>query len=184
MTQNINEQNAVRLTGNTRPEMTRANDRGPVSNELVLEHMYLLLNRSQEQEQAAETLVNQLHDAKSPAYHQWLTSDQVAAQFGPSADDVKTITSWLESHAFTVNNIYPANGVIDFLGSAGAIKNAFHTEIHHLSVNGQHHIANAGDPSIPAALAPAVHGVISMNDFFRPAAHESSEGELHDRNGL
>ena len=172
VTQNINEQNAVRLTGNTRPEMTRANDRGPVSNELVLEHMYLLLNRSQEQEQAAETLVNQLHDAKSQAYHQWLTSDQVAAQFGPSADDVKTITAWLGSHAFTVNNVYLANGVIDFSGSAGAIKNAFHTEIHHLSVNGQHHIANAGDPSIPAALAPAVHGVVSMNDFRpRPMNH-------------
>ena len=169
VTQNINEQNVVRLMGNTRPEMTPANDRGPVSNDLVLEHMYLLLNRSAEQEQAAETLVNQLHDANSQLYHQWLTSDQVAAQFGPSADDVKTVTAWLESHGFTVNNVYLANGVVDFSGSAGAIKNAFHTEIHNLSVKGQHHIANAGDPSIPSALAPAVHGVVSMNDF-RPRA--------------
>src|SRR5579862_3516615 len=120
VTQDINEQNVVRLTGNTRPEMTRANDRGPVSNDLVLEHMYLLLNRSPEQEQAADTLVSQLHDAKSQLYHHWLTSDQVASEFGPSADDVKTITAWLESHGFTVNNVYLANGVVDFSGSAGS----------------------------------------------------------------
>jgi subtilase family serine protease len=32
------------------------------------------------------------------------------------------------------------------------------------------HIANIGDPQIPAALAPAVHGVTSMNDF-RPRSN-------------
>src|ERR1035438_3346593 len=60
--QSINEHNLITLAGNTRPEMTPANDRGPVSDALQLEHMYLLLNRSPEQVQAAETLVNQLHD--------------------------------------------------------------------------------------------------------------------------
>jgi subtilase family serine protease len=165
VTQSINEHSLIILAGNTRPEMTAANDRGPVSDALQLEHMYLLLNRSPEQVQAAETLVNQLHDQTSPLYHQWLTSDQVAQQFGPSEEDVKTVSAWLESFGFAVNGVYMANGVIDFSGSASAIRAAFHTEIHNLSVNGNHHIANASDPSIPAALAPAVHGIVSMNDF-------------------
>ena len=170
ITLSIDERSVVRLAGNTRPEVTAANDRGPVSEDLQLEHMYLLLNRSPEQEQAAEDLVNQLHDEKSPAYHKWLTSDEVAARFGPSEDDVNTATAWLETHGFTVNNIYQANGVIDFSGPASAIRDAFHTEIHNLSINGEPHIANVSDPSIPAALASAIHGVISMNDFRpRPA---------------
>jgi subtilase family serine protease len=165
ITQSIDEHNLVKLAGNTRPEVTAANDRGPVSDDLQLQHMYLLLNRSPEQEQAAENLVNQLHDEKSSEYHQWLTSDEVAEKFGPAEEDVTTVTAWLESHGFAVHGAYRANGVIDFSGPASAIRAAFHTEIQNLSVNGKPHIANVGDPSIPAALAPAIHGVVSMNDF-------------------
>ena len=165
ITQSIDEHSLVTLAGNTRPEMTPANDRGPVSDDLQLNHMYLLMNRTPEQEEAAEALVNQLHDANSPMYHKWLTSEEVAERFGPSAEDVKIISDWLESHGFTVHGAYMSNGVIDFSGSAGAIRQAFHTVIHNLSVNGQPHIANSSDPSIPAALAPAIVGVVSMNDF-------------------
>jgi subtilase family serine protease len=165
VTQSIDEDNLVKLVGNTRPEMTPANDRGAVSDDLLLEHMYLLLNRSPEQEQAAEELVDQLHNPKSPVYHQWLTAEEAAERFGPSEEDVSAVTAWLESHGFTVHNVYQANGVIDFSGPAIAIREAFHTEIHNLSVNGKPHIANSSDPSIPAALAPAIHGVVSMNDF-------------------
>jgi subtilase family serine protease len=165
VTQSIDEDNLVRLVGSTRPEMTPANDRGAVPDDLMLEHMYLLLNRSPEQEQAAEELVNQLHNPKSPVYHQWLTSDEAASRFGPSEEDTNIVSAWLEAHGFTVHSVYLANGVIDFSGPASAIREAFHTEIHNLSVNGMPHIANSSDPSIPAALAPAIHGVVSMNDF-------------------
>jgi subtilase family serine protease len=165
ISQPINEQDLVTLAGNTRPEMTPANDRGPVADDLPLRHMYLQLKRSPEQESAATALVNQLHDSSSPLYHHWLTAAQVAAQFGPSSDDVNTVSSWLQSHGFTINHVYLANGVIDFSGTAGAIREAFHTEIHQLSVNGQPHIANAADPRVPAALAPAILGIVSLNDF-------------------
>ncbi len=168
ITQPIDENDLVTLGGNVRPEMTPANDRGAVADDLQLNHLYLQLNRSSEQDAAATALVDQLHNPASSVYHQWLTVDQIAAQFGPSTDDVSTLTSWLESHGFTIDNVYLANGVIDFSGSAGSVSAAFHTEIHNLSVNGQHHIANASDPRIPAALAPAVLGVVSLNDF-RPA---------------
>ncbi|HTV60417.1 MAG TPA: protease pro-enzyme activation domain-containing protein [Verrucomicrobiae bacterium] len=165
VTQSINERSLVTLSGNTRPEVTPANDRGPVADDLQMNHMYMLLNRTPEQTQAAANLVNELHDANSPMYHQWLTPDEIAARFGPSEGDVQAVSDWLESHGFTVNTVYPSDGVIDFSGSAGSIREAFHTEIHNLSVKGQHHIANVSDPKIPAALAPAIQGIVSMNDF-------------------
>jgi len=170
ITQSIDEQRLVTLAGNTRPEVTAANDRGAVEDSFQLDHMYLLLNRSAAQEQAAAQLSNDLHDQNSPLYHRWLTPDEAAAQFGPSDDDVQVVTRWLESHGFTVNDVYLSNGVIDFSGTAGDIRAAFHTEIHNFSVRGVQHIANVTDPSIPAALAPAIAGVVSMNDFRpRPA---------------
>ncbi len=165
ITQAVDESNLITLGGSVRPEVTPANDRGAVADNLQLEHIYLQLERSPEQEQAAAQLVDELHDPSSSLYHHWLTADQVAAQFGPSTDDVNTLTSWLESHGFTINNIYLANGVIDFSGPASAVRDAFHTEIHNLSVRGQSHIANTSPPSIPAAFASAVVGLVSLNDF-------------------
>ena len=55
-----------------------------------------------------------------------------------------------------------------FLRHCGSGPGSFHTEIHQLSVNGETHIANMSDPQIPAALAPAVKGIVSLNDF-RPS---------------
>src|SRR5208282_428490 len=79
--------------------------------------------------------------------------------------DIDTIAGWLRAHGFRVNYIYPSAMLIDFSGTAGSILDAFHTEIHSLSVNGKSHFANMSDPRIPAALAPAVTGVVSLNNF-------------------
>jgi subtilase family serine protease len=165
ITQHVDESSLVTLGGNTRPEMTTANDRGAVSDNTPLTHIYLQLKRSEADEAAALQLVEDLHDRSSAQYHKWLTPAQVAARFGPNADDVATISTWLTSHGFTVHQVYAENGVIDFSGTAGAVREAFHTEIHNLSVKGQAHIANVGDPRIPAALAPAITGIVSLNNF-------------------
>ena len=81
------------------------------------------------------------------------------------ADYPDSVTGWLESHGIVVNSVYPNGVLIDFSGSAGQIASAFHTEIHNLSVGGVRHIANIRDPRIPAAIAPAVAGIVSLHDF-------------------
>ncbi len=71
------------------------------------------------------------------------------------------------------------NGLlIDFSGTAGQVREAFHTEIHQLDVKGVQHIANMSDPQIPAALAPAVVGVVSLHDF-KPHTDVQAAVELH-----
>jgi subtilase family serine protease len=169
ITASINENALVMLAGNTRLEATAANDRGPVAADFAMEHMLLQLRRSPAQEQALEKYLEQLEDPKSPNYHRWLTAQEFGATYGLADQDLSKITGWLRSHGLTVNRTYPNGTVIDFSGSAGQVREAFHTEIHSLAVNGAAHIANMSDPQIPAALAPAVAGVVSLNDF-RPHA--------------
>ena len=165
ITQNINEKDLVTLPGSTRSEVRTAKDLGPVSDDLQLEHIYLLMNRPSEQQQAIDALIDQLHDQNSPSYHQWLTASQIAERFAPAEEDIKTVTDWLGSHGLTVNVVYRANGVIDFSGSAARVSATFHTQIHNLDVNGARHMANISDPEVPAALVPAINGVVSLNDF-------------------
>ncbi len=161
----VNENKLVTLAGNTRPEATAENDLGPVSDDLSLDHMMLQLKRSPQQEQEVVALIAELHNPQSPNFHKWLTASDFGARYGLAESDLKTITGWLESHGFVVNTVYPNGTMIDFSGNAGQVRRAFHTAIHHLNVEGVQHIANFNDPQIPEALAPAVAGIISMNDF-------------------
>jgi subtilase family serine protease len=165
ITGKVNDSHLVTLAGNTRPEANAKNDRGRVADDFRLDHMILQLRRSPEQEQALEEYIDQLHDPASPNFHQWLTAEQLGEKYGLAQSDIDKITGWLKSHGFVVNGIPPSRMSIDFSGTAGQVRRAFHTEIHKLQVNGVDHIANMSDPRIPAALAPAVAGVVSLHDF-------------------
>ena len=166
ITQPIDNSNLVTLAGNTRPEAIAANDRGPVADNMLIDHMLLQLQRAAQTEQAAETLIDQFHDPNSSNYHQWLTAAAFGRQFGLAQQDLNKIAAWLQSQGFAVNVVYPSGMLIDFSGTAGQIRAAFHTEIHNLIVNGAAHIANMSDPQIPAALAPAVAGIVSLHNFW------------------
>jgi subtilase family serine protease len=168
----IDETDLVTLAGNTRPEATAANDRGPVADMLRLNHIQLQLRRPSDREAALERYVDGLTDPSSVNYHRWLSAEAIGLRYGPSAGDLNRVTRWLRSHGFTVDTVYPSRVVIDFSGTAAQVSAAFHTTIHRLAVNGENHIANIGDPRIPAALASLVIGPVSLNDIFaRPAGH-------------
>jgi uncharacterized membrane protein len=165
ITQNVDESKLATLGGNTRPEAMAKYDRGLVADNLLMEHMLLLLKRSPEQEQELEKLIDELTDSSSPNFHRWLTAEEFGERFGVAKQDRDTIKNWLQSHGLKVNVDYSNDVLIDFSGTAGQVRGAFHTEIHNLEVKGEKHIANMSDPRIPAALAPAVVGVVSLHNF-------------------
>ena len=172
ITQQLDENLRVTIKGNTRPEANAANDRGPVADAFQMEHMLLQLQRSADQEQAVEEFIDQLHNPASSNFHQWLTAQEFGETFGLAGADLNVIATWLQKHGFQVNVVYPSGMLIDFSGTAGQVREAFSTEIHHLEVNGVEHIANMSDPQIPAALAPAVAGIVSLHDFVPHPMHK------------
>lgn len=174
--QSIDETQRVVFKGSVRAEVRPEFDRGPVADSFALNGMQLQLRRSPEHERAADTLANDLQRAGSPRFHQWLTPEEFAEHFGVAQEDIATISAWLRSHGFTVDDPHPSRMIVTFSGTAGQVREAFQTEIHNLDVNGQRHIANIRNPSIPAALAPAVEGLVSLHDFRpRPALVQKTQ---------
>ena len=165
ITQSPNNNDRATLAGNTSPFATASNDQGRVADTTAMGHMLLQLKRPADREQALQTLMQQQVTKGSPNYHQWLTNAQLGAEYGPSQMDVDAITSWLTAQGFTVNRVYSNGMTIDFSGTAGQVRQAFATEIHHLNVKGESHMGNMSDPQIPAAFAGVVDGVVSLNDF-------------------
>jgi len=165
ITQSIDEGSRVQLEGNRRPEANAQNDRGPVADDMPMEHLLLQLKRSPEQEKALQQFIDELHTMGSPDFHQWISAQEFGQRFGLAQQDLDTVTRWLESHGFLVNLVYPSGTLIDFSGTAGQVQEAFLTEIHELDVRGVKHFANMQNPQIPAALSPVVVGVVSLHDF-------------------
>ncbi len=165
VTSPVNETKTVTLSGNVRREANAQNDRGAVSGDLKLDHMLLQLKRPADREAALEARIEAMHQPGNPAFHQWLTAEKLGEQYGPNPADITAVTSWLSKQGFAVNSVSKSGMVIDFSGTAGQVKSALKAEIHSLSVRGESHIANMQDPQIPAALANAVAGVASLNNF-------------------
>lgn len=172
------------LAGNTHPQANSANDRGRVADDFQIEHMWLQLKRSPEQQAALDRYTEELSDPNSPNYHKWLTARELGEQFGASEQDIETISNWLRSHGLVVNGVQTNRILVDVSGTAKQVSEAFHTEIHHLSVNGEAHFANMGDPQIPAALEPALAGVVKMNDFMPHALHTGAQVHAPNDRGI
>ncbi len=173
ITQPVDEAKLTVLPGNTHPLARAQFDRGAAPFNLPMQRMQLVLKRSPEREAALEALMAQQQDKSSANYHKWLTPAEFGAEFGPSDQDIQTITSWLQSHGFQVGNVSKGRTLIEFSGTADQVQQAFHTPIHSFVVNGVHHWANVSDPSIPTALTPVVAGVSSLHNFFPRRASRS-----------
>lgn len=153
------------LPGHTHPLATAKFDQGRVSDSLPLEHMFLELRRSPEQEERLDSALREMQDPHSAKYHSWLTAEELGRRFGPAQQDVETVVRWLEQQGLRVNRVSRNGLTIDVSGTAGQVRQTFHTEIHNYLVDGKQHVANAGDPQIPAALAPVVVGLVALHDF-------------------
>ena len=164
--EHVDESRLVRLTGNTHPLARPANDKGLAESSKLLERMVLVLQRSPEQEAALAAFNERQYDPKSPDYHHWLHADEFGQLYGPSDSDISAVTSWLQNHGFSVNYVSKGRTSIEFTGTVTQVQESFHVEMHNYLVNGEAHMANDRDPQIPAALAPVITGVASLNNFF------------------
>jgi uncharacterized membrane protein len=157
----------VTLKGNRHPLARPANDAGAAPLGHRMDRMILVLDSSDENNQALDALISAQQDPASPQYQKWLTPEQFADQFGVSQNDVDQVSAWLASHGFSIDEVPTGRRTIVFSGTAGMIEGAFDTQIRKYQVDGVTHYANASDPQIPEALAEVVKGTVTLHDFGR-----------------
>jgi subtilase family serine protease len=165
VTKAIDDAQVVALHGNVHPLAQARYDQGAVPDSFAAERLLLLLNRPAERETELRQFLRDAHTPGSASYHQWLTPQQFGERFGPADTDIQAAVGWLKSHGFSVTRVTMSKGLVEFSGTAGQLREAFHTQIHQYSIEGKSHYANANELSIPAALAPLVRGISPLNNF-------------------
>jgi len=183
ITEAINPARRKVIGNSIHPLANAANDRGHADASLAMKDMLLLLQPTQARSAALKQYVNDLHNPNSPSFHKWLTPEQYALQYGVGDGDIKTVSDWLATNGFTVEQVARGKNWIRFSGTSSQVENAFQTTIHAYSVEGLTHYANATNISIPAALAPAVAGVVRLNNFLAHAEHVSPATMTRDKTG-
>ena len=177
----VDERVRVTLKGNVHPLARPQYDQGAVADSFPAERMLLLLQRSPEREAALRQFLQDVHRPGSSSFHKWLTPEQFGESYGPDDSEIAAVSGWLQEHGFSVARVTKGKTAIEFSGTAGQLRSAFHAEIHTYQVNGELHHANNLNPQIPAAFAEVVAGITPMNDF-RPQSYVRAVGKaVYDR---
>jgi len=165
ITTSVNNADKVALGGSMRRDVAKGSDFGAVNPLLTASHVSLLLARSADRQAALDQYLSDVQNKSSANYHHWLTPTEYGARFGAASEDVEAITGWLQSQGLTIQRVSKARNTIMFSGTVGQMEAAFSTSIHSVLVHGEKHMANISQPQIPRALAPAVKGVVGLDDF-------------------
>jgi subtilase family serine protease len=164
ISQEVSSSAPFALPGSVNPLARSQYDIGRASSSTQLTGMTMYFRPSAEQQAALDALV-QAQQTPGAFYHRWITPAQYASQFGLSANDLAKVKAWLEQQGFSVDRVSNSQNAIVFSGTVAQVESAFQTQVHHYSVNGVTHTANAGAFSIPSALGGVVLSVRGVSDF-------------------
>jgi subtilase family serine protease len=105
-------------------------------------------------------------DPDSPYYHHFLTPEQFAARYGPTASDELSIVQILERAGFHVTQRYANRTVIDAMAPALTAERYFKTEIHVVSESGVGvRYLNTRPARIPPELLARAFSVTGLNNI-------------------
>ena len=165
VTEKVDDARRATLTGHVRPFLKFATIQGAVEPSRQTGALMLMLSRTPQQQADLDAFVEQAHDKNSALFHKWLTPAEFGARFQPADTDVQAVRTWLQSKGFNVLDVVPSKTFISFQGTVGQLQSAFHTQIHHITLNGEEHMATINEPEIPAALASVIGGINKLDDF-------------------
>jgi subtilase family serine protease len=169
------------IANNTPPFVRTAPKIGPADPSQTIEiTVWLNVHNRQQLDSVAEDL----YDPNSLHYRDWLSFAQIAADYGPTAEEAKTVKEFLSAHDLTIVLADPSNFFVRARGTIAQVSAAFRVELSNFNVRGTTVRANTTDPYVEGAAAPFVHLVSGLSNQqseiapiqrSTPAAHPSSQ---------
>jgi subtilase family serine protease len=110
-----------------------------------------------------DQLARSLYDRTSPNYRHWLKMEQVAARFGPTAQEARMVEQFLQSHNLRIVWVGPNNFFIRARGTVRQVEAAFHVQLNNYQEAGKEIRANADDPYIDGPAAEFVNAIEGLD---------------------
>ncbi len=112
---------------------------------------------------AMDALAHEMYDSRSPNYHRWLSRQEIAERFAPSARDLATVRQFLQSQGLQIVMADKENFFVRARGTAADVEKAFQLRLNDYRVHGSLVRANDRDPSVAGAAAPLVRAISGLD---------------------
>ncbi len=114
---------------------------------------------------ALDDLDARLFDPADPLYHKYPTDQEMIDHFSPTQADYDAVAAFARSQGLTVTQTFKNRMLVDVSGPAAAVEAAFGVRLMQFQdKDGRIFHAPDQEPSVPAALAPRLLGVLGMDD--------------------
>jgi subtilase family serine protease len=119
-----------------------------------------------------DALASQLYDPTSPQFRHFLTRNQIATRFAPTAAQMKVVRQFLAANNLKVMRVGPMNFFVHVKGTVGDIENALHVQLNQYQVGSNVMRANNRDPYVDGAAAPLVRAISGLDsgEYTHPMA--------------
>jgi kumamolisin len=144
-----------------------ATDLGPASSLAANEKITVTVALSLRNTAQMESLIEAVYNKESPQYQHFLTPEEFAAQFGPSAATVAAVQKQFEADGLSVSKASTAH--LHVTGTAAQLEKAFSVQLHSYAVAATaktgafHYTAPVGAPHVAAAIAGSVRAVMGLD---------------------
>jgi len=149
------------IKGSTPGLVRQAQDLGPEDPDKQITVTVVLQQHNQA---AFQQTLQQIYTKGSPLYHQWLTMDQYADNFAPSAAEAAMVRDFLTSHDLNVTKTDKFNAYVIAEGTVGEAQSAFQVPIDRFSVHEKTYRANTKDVTVEGPAGPLVAAVLGLDD--------------------
>lgn len=163
----------TRLAGPMPAWAVAANDLGPAPSNIPL-RLTFVLSRSLERQAAFTQLLADQQNPASASYHHWLTPQQIGTLYGPTQNDLNTLTSWLTSQGLAVKEIAPSHTFVTVEAPLSTVANALGVSFHSFTLHNasssqlsgavRPRLAATSAPAIPTALTAIVTSILGLAD--------------------
>ncbi|BDI30119.1 pseudomonapepsin [Capsulimonas corticalis] len=152
----------VVLRGHLSPALAGAHwvSRAPVAQPLTLALSLPLRNEAQLADQ-----IHRLYDPKDPQYGHFLTTQQFIDRYAPTEESYAAVIRYARSQGFAITETYPNRTLVTVQAPDGVVERSLGLQMHSFrAANGSlFRVANA-DPSVPAAIAAQISGIVGLDE--------------------
>ena len=119
-------------------------------------------------EAALDALLEQIYDPQSPAYHQYLSVEDFTERFGPTQADLDAVIHFAQANGLTVTGAAPNRLVVDVVGPAANIEQAFHVTLSRYQHPTENRTFYAPDREPTVDLAVPLWHITGLDNFSLP----------------
>ena len=113
-------------------------------------------------------LLENIYNPSSPNFRHFLTANEFAASFGPSAEDYQSVIDFAKAHHLKLTRTHTNRTLVDVSGSVADIENAFHVHLQRFKHPKENRNFFAPDAEPSLYLNTPVLAISGLDNYVKP----------------